>query len=59
MKWFSVVLVLVSTLGIGAIFNFTPFSIFMGLCGGLFTSFAIGGYLKTVENDYQDDHIKY
>lgn len=59
MKWFGIILVLLSTLGIGAIFRFTLLSIFMGFSGGLITTFAIGGYLKSVQNDYQDEDIKY
>lgn len=59
MKWFGIILVLLSTLGIGAIFEFTAFSIFMGFSGGLIAAFAIAGYLKTVQNDYPDEEIKY
>ncbi|MEK5024899.1 hypothetical protein [Paenibacillus sp. FSL M7-1046] len=59
MKWFGIILVLLSTLGVSAIFGFTLFSIFIGISGGLITTFAIGGYLKSVQNDYQDEDIKY
>lgn len=59
MKWFSIVLVLLSTLGVGSIYGYTPFSIFVGVSGGLLASFSIAGYLKSVQNDYEDEQIKY
>lgn len=55
MKLFSLLLVILSTAAAVALFGFSAFSIIIGIVGGLISSFAIAGYLQSVNRDFPSD----
>ncbi|OBZ14587.1 hypothetical protein A8L34_11725 [Bacillus sp. FJAT-27264] len=64
MKWVSLIITVLSVLALGGIYGFSLFIVITGIIGGLIASFAIAGYLKSVNGDfpgdrYEDGDIKY
>ncbi|UQZ32852.1 hypothetical protein C2I18_04320 [Paenibacillus sp. PK3_47] len=55
MKLFSLLLVLLSTAAVVSLFGFSAFTVISGIVGGLVASFAIAGYLQSINNDYPGD----
>lgn len=64
MKLFSLLLVVLSTIGVTTTFGFTSFSLITGIVGGLIAAFVIVGYLQSVRRDYpskgyENKQVKY